>query len=94
MEKTESYFWYKVTVDYNPPLLHIVQAHDLQEVEDFFELGLFDYHVLRLSWEAISKLTGCVIPCWSTPSASATGNLMFRRYGELFMLISIDKSGE
>jgi len=94
MGKPDARCWYKVIVDYELPLVHILRAHNLQEIDDCFMQQMFDYQVIQLSWLHLSKLTGCIIPSSMVPAAVAKGDLMFKREGELFMLTSVNELGE
>ena len=85
--------WFKVIIEYELPLVHILRAPGLPEIDEHFMLQMFDYQVVQLSWFAMSKLTGCIIPPKMNPLAMARGDLLFKNEGELFVLTCVNELG-
>lgn len=83
MSKSKTKGWYGVSFASLGGVVHICFADSESNAREIFGVLSQGEDVFPLSWQRLSKLTGCIVPCIRKREDFATENLLFMSEGRV-----------
>lgn len=94
MSKILKRYWYLRQPENEREVCHLCQAENTATARGIFGSIAEGHDVIRLTWNSLHNLIGCLIPSTCKSDAPAQGNIMIKHYANLCMIWDVGITGD